>query len=72
METVNQDLGSITIHMGSESYYNVDGEWKVVTANMDPVVSNKMNDLHKRFPALQKAWDEYMTLYNLCCGENNE
>lgn len=68
---MNPDDWDIQLSLGG-SYYNVDGEWKVIPAEKDPRVTKKMKELHDRFPALQKAWDEYMTLYNMCCGENDE
>ena len=69
---MNPDDWGIKVNVGGDSYYHVDGEWKVIDLNLEPIVTKKMKKLHDQFPALEKAWEEYMTLYQLCNGDNIE
>lgn len=69
---MNPEDWGVKVSVGGDSYYHVDGEWKVIDLNTDPVVSKKMKRLHEQFPALEKAWQEYMTIYNLCDGKDHE
>lgn len=67
-------VGNITIESISDSMFDdsiIDTTYNICPTDLEPTVytSYEQRAQHEKYPALQKAWEDYLTMYALTKGE---
>ena len=63
--------GDDTFDFILDTHTRYDNSYGVVPVPENPTVytSYEQRELHEKYPALQKAWEDYLNMYNLTQGE---
>lgn len=76
IEVVDTDTtydSDVTIDIGNISWTisDSDSSFNIVPEDTSPEIytSHEQRDQHEKYPALKKAWEDYLSMYNLTKGD---
>lgn len=76
IEVVDTDTtydSDVTIDIGNISWTISDSDisFNIVPEDTSPEIytSHEQRDQHEKYPALKKAWEDYLSMYNLTKGD---
>lgn len=63
------DVFTINFDVSASTYSDISYGISPEASNPEIYTSHEQRERHEKYPALQKAWEEYLNMYNLTHGE---